>query len=166
MPRALPAALYGDPLPLRYEPRCVENAVLAKDPAAPMAAARNAAIAEGAAAPDAVEARALELLPTILSTFPVTRSIQDWQFAYAVRMSMPDKMTEQEAEDWSARGILPQVMVDIVQTLPKEMQPLARLKLSSTKQYDRDDPLVDMVGQVLQIPREQIDALWRLASSL
>ena len=81
-------------------------------------------------------------------------------------MSMPDKMTEQEAEDWSARGILPQVMVDIVQTLPKEMQLLARLILSSTKQYDRDDPLVDMVGQVLQIPREQIDALWRLASSL
>lgn len=154
----------GQEQPGGYEPRCVENALLVNHPDAAMAAARNAAIAEGAATPDAVEARAAELLPTI--SLPVSRYIQDWQFAHAVRTAMPDKMTEQEAEDWSARGILPQVMVDIVNSLPAEMKALARLKLASTKQYDRNDPLVAMVGGFLKISPQEIDGLWRLAHSL
>jgi hypothetical protein len=152
-----------------YEPRCVEDALPITDPGAALAAARNQAIKEALESgegltPEAVEERAQEIVGSV--ALPVPESISDRQFAQALAFSMPDLISRAEAEAWAARGEIPAALLSIVEHLPADYAFAARMKLSSAVEYQRHDPLVDFVGQQMNIPASDIDNLWRLAATL
>lgn len=145
-----------------FEPRCVEDAILVSDPAAPMAAARNAAIAEGVATPEAVEARALELLPAV--AMPVPNSISDRQFFQALAVS--GLISKDEAIQAVSIGEIPAKIAATVDLMPDDYAFDARMFFSGAYTFERHHPFTEMFAAMSGFSPSQADDLFRLASNL
>ena len=96
---------------------------------------------------------------------PVPDEISDRQFAQ--QLAILGVITEQQAEDWAARGDLPPAMLTAVGALPDDgTRFAARMLLRAATTYNRSHPMVATLGVMLGYTSGQLDDLWRAAAAL
>lgn len=72
-------------------------------------------------------------------------------------------ITEADGELWLS-GTLPQVVLDVIATLPQEARFPAKAKAVRPSEVVRDDPLVSMLGQAQGKTEADIDAFFAFAA--
>ncbi len=95
---------------------------------------------------------------------PVPLAISDRQLAQ--QLAIDEVITEDEAVAWAARGDLPKMIKSAVAQLPSDARFSARMHLSSTKTYERGQPLAGVLGEMLGFDGAALDALWIAAADL
>lgn len=90
--------------------------------------------------------------------------ISDRQFAQV--LAIDGVITEDEALAWAARGDLPETLETAVGTLPEGQQFGARMLLAAATTYEREHPLVAVLGGLLDYDDAALDDLWIRAAAL
>lgn len=105
----------------------------------------------------------LELAPPGSAALP---SISDRQFAQI--LALDGVISQNEALAWASYGELPRPMELALQSIPEEggQRFGARMLLASATTYERDHPLVPMLGALLQYDAAALDDIWRRAAAL
>lgn len=90
--------------------------------------------------------------------------ISDRQFFQ--QLAIDDEITQDEAIAAVATGTLPQNLAGLVAGLPVDQQFGANMLLKGATQFDRNHPMVDVLGSAFGWDSEQMDALWTAAARL
>lgn len=96
---------------------------------------------------------------------PVPDEVADWQFA--AQAAIEGIITEDEAEAWAGRGIVPKTLADAVAAQIQDPDQLfeVRMLLAGAKAYQRNNPLVPLLGAVFRKDAAGLDQFWRDAST-
>lgn len=105
-----------------------------------------------------------EDLPPLPPSVPEV--ISDRQFAYA--LAIKGRLTFDEAEEWSAVGALPQIVLDALEHVPEEnhQRVIVRGKLRAAKEYHRNDPATVLMAELMGETPEFMDEVWRIGATL
>jgi hypothetical protein len=91
-------------------------------------------------------------------------AISDRQFFQ--QLAVLNVITEEEAEEAVGPGTIPASMVTLINQLPENMRFDARMKLRGATVFNRNSPLVGLLGQLYGWNEKQIDDLWDEAALL
>lgn len=94
---------------------------------------------------------------------PVPSVVSDRQFFE--ELAYRGTITQQEAEDAVATGMLPAAMTDLVAMLPEQAQFSARMMLKGATQFFRNHEMTDTLAWLYGWTPEQTDDVWRAASA-
>lgn len=96
----------------------------------------------------------------------VPEEISDRQFAYA--LAIKGRLTFDEAEEWSAVGALPQVVLDALALVPEtdNLRAIVRGKLRSATAYRRSDSATVLMAQLMGETPQFMDEVWTLGATL
>jgi hypothetical protein len=94
----------------------------------------------------------------------VPSSISDRQMAQI--MAVEGIITESEALAWVSSGTVPAAMDALVESLPEGEQFAARMLLAGATVFERNHPLVDVLGAAHGMSSEDMDELFREAAVL
>lgn len=94
----------------------------------------------------------------------VPSEISDRQFFQ--ELANMELITEEEAEDAVASGVVPAAMLALVNLLPQEQRFPARMLLKGATKFERSHPITDTIGQMYGMDSAALDDLWRRASAL
>lgn len=97
-------------------------------------------------------------------TNDVLGEISDRQFFQ--ELAVRNLITETEAEDAVASGIIPASLLLLVDQLPEEQQFPARMFLKGAITFDRFHPMVEAIGSLYDLDAEGIDDIWKSAINL
>ena len=95
---------------------------------------------------------------------PIPETISDRQFFQA--LANRQLITEAEAEDAVASGVIPASLLELVNTLPSEQRFSARMFLKGATSFERAHPMTEVIGSAYGMTPEQIDQLWLDAHAL
>lgn len=95
---------------------------------------------------------------------PVPRMISDRQFFQ--QLAAMGVVTDDEALAAVGPGTLPAALAALIAGLPEDQQFGAKMLLVGAVQFDRQHPMVTVLGQAFGWTSDQIDDLWRAASKL
>lgn len=97
---------------------------------------------------------------------PVPNSISRRQFA--IQLAVDGDITWDEASAFAGGNTLPQALASAVAQIPIDEDPNARNKaqvtLLSCGSVDRDNPLTEILGEIINRAPAQLDDIWRAAS--
>ena len=95
---------------------------------------------------------------------PVPSEISDRQFFQ--ELANRELITEAEAEDAVASGVIPASLLALVEGLPAGQQFSARMFLKGATRFERGHPMTKAIGFAYGMTSEEIDDLWRSAFAL
>lgn len=100
------------------------------------------------------------------STLPegVPMSIAKYQFFQ--QLAVMRLISEEEAEDAVAAGVIPVTMAALIEQLPTDKQFSARMLIKGAVTFDRLHPLTKTVAALFGWTEEQVDDLFRAARKL
>lgn len=125
------------------------------------------------ASPDDVEPLGAEMyalaLPTAapadpLPPAPIPQVISDRQFFQ--QLAIDGRITQEEALNAVGPGIIPTSMDALINQMPSDLQFAARMLVRGATTFQRQHPVTELIGQLYGLNSDQIDTLWRNASSL
>lgn len=95
---------------------------------------------------------------------PVPGSISDRQFFQ--QLAALKLITEQEAEDAVASGVMPASLAALVDMLPEENRHPARMLLKGATIFERNHPMTEIIAQLYGFTSDEVDNLFREAVKL
>ncbi len=95
---------------------------------------------------------------------PPVKIISDRQFAQG--LAVAGLITEAEAEDWVGPGTVPDVLLNLINSLPEEVRFAARMLLRGATQFERSHPLTEILGGAYGWSPEETDDFWRACAAL
>jgi len=120
-------------------------------------------------APDEREGRGsvlppIESLPGWVQPLPPLTPISRRQFFQAA--AGRGMITQTEALDAIRHGTVPAQMQQGIDTLPSGEKFAAEMLLSGANEFERDHPLVGKFGEIMGLPSNMLDEIWRYAITL
>ena len=95
---------------------------------------------------------------------PVPATISDRQFFQ--QLASLKLITEEEAEDAVASGVMPASIATLVEMLPEDHRHPARMLIKGATVFERGHAMTETIAQLYGFTSEQVDDLFREASKL
>lgn len=95
---------------------------------------------------------------------PVPETISDRQFFQ--QLAILELISEDEAEEAVAAGVLPATLAALVDQLPASQQFPARMLLKGATTFQRNHPMTGVIAQLYGFTSAQVDDLFRAAAAL
>jgi hypothetical protein len=108
---------------------------------------------------EAVDISDEEFGPIPVLPNPAPAAISDRQFAQG--LAAAGMISEAEAEEWVGPGIVPAVLLALVEGLPDGGRFAARMLLRGATSFERSHPLTNVLAAAYGWTAEQTDQFWR-----
>lgn len=102
--------------------------------------------------------------PEAAADAPIPQEVSDRQLAAA--LAQGGHISWDEAKAWVGPGVIPAALAEIVSNLPSPDKEHAELMLIGATTYKRLHPVTTQLAVGMGWSAEQVDDLWRLASTL